>query len=47
VSNVLGHIEEPLNYPQLTELLHFCQVFVTTAAHLLKTAPQICKAASF
>ena len=26
-SNVLGHIEEPLNYPQLTELLHFCQVF--------------------
>lgn len=27
VSNVLGHIEEPLNYPQLTELLHFCQVY--------------------
>lgn len=26
--NVLGCIEEPLNYPQLTELLHFCQVFV-------------------
>ncbi len=26
-SNILGHIEEPLNYPQLTELLHFCQVF--------------------
>ncbi|OEG74581.1 sigma-54-dependent Fis family transcriptional regulator [Shewanella colwelliana] len=27
-SNILGHIEEPLNYPQLTELLHFCQVYV-------------------
>ena len=27
-SNILGHIEEPLNYPQLTELLHFCQVFI-------------------
>ena len=27
VSNILGCIEEPLNYPQLTELLHFCQVF--------------------
>lgn len=27
-SNTLGCIEEPLNYPQLTELLHFCQVFV-------------------
>lgn len=27
VSNVVGHIEEPLNYPQLTELLHFCQVY--------------------
>lgn len=27
VSNVLGQIEEPLNYPQLTELLHFCQVY--------------------
>ncbi|GIU46186.1 sigma-54 dependent transcriptional regulator [Shewanella algidipiscicola] len=27
-SNILGCIEEPLNYPQLTELLHFCQVFV-------------------
>ncbi|WP_394200732.1 sigma-54 dependent transcriptional regulator [Shewanella waksmanii] len=26
-SNILGFIEEPLNYPQLTELLHFCQVF--------------------
>ncbi|SQH77550.1 putative DNA-binding response regulator in two-component system [Shewanella benthica] len=26
-SNILGCIEEPLNYPQLTELLHFCQVF--------------------
>ncbi|MGS0682922.1 sigma-54 dependent transcriptional regulator [Shewanella sp. 125m-7] len=26
-SNVLGSIEEPLNYPQLTELLHFCQVY--------------------
>ncbi|MBE7213867.1 sigma-54-dependent Fis family transcriptional regulator [Shewanella benthica] len=26
-SNILGSIEEPLNYPQLTELLHFCQVF--------------------
>lgn len=25
----------------------FCQVFVTKAAHLLKAAPQICKAASF
>ncbi|ASJ97368.1 MULTISPECIES: sigma-54 dependent transcriptional regulator [Shewanella] len=29
-SNILGCIEEPLNYPQLTELLHFCQVFVHT-----------------
>lgn len=27
VSNVLGRIEQPLNYPQLTELLHFCQVY--------------------
>ncbi|WP_372931268.1 sigma-54 dependent transcriptional regulator [Shewanella putrefaciens] len=27
VSNVLGQIEEPLSYPQLTELLHFCQVY--------------------
>lgn len=27
VSNMLGTIEEPINYPQLTELLHFCQVF--------------------
>ncbi len=27
-SNILGCIEEPLNYPQLTELLHFCQVYV-------------------
>ncbi|MCT7941635.1 sigma-54 dependent transcriptional regulator [Shewanella holmiensis] len=26
-SNILGVIEEPFNYPQLTELLHFCQVF--------------------
>ncbi|WP_394128799.1 sigma-54 interaction domain-containing protein [Shewanella maritima] len=26
-SNILGSIEEPLNYGQLTELLHFCQVF--------------------
>ncbi|QIR13983.1 sigma-54 interaction domain-containing protein [Shewanella aestuarii] len=26
-SNILGLIEEPINYPQLTELLHFCQVF--------------------
>ncbi|MGS0725763.1 sigma 54-interacting transcriptional regulator, partial [Shewanella sp. 0m-11] len=26
-SNILGSIEEPLNYPQLTELLHFCQVY--------------------
>ncbi len=26
-SNVLGTIAEPFNYPQLTELLHFCQVF--------------------
>lgn len=26
-SNILGYVEEPLNYPQLTELLHFCQVF--------------------
>ncbi|MCL2913124.1 sigma-54 dependent transcriptional regulator [Shewanella corallii] len=25
--NMLGTIEEPFNYPQLTELLHFCQVF--------------------
>ncbi|MBR9726764.1 sigma-54 dependent transcriptional regulator [Shewanella intestini] len=27
LSNILGVIEEPFNYPQLTELLHFCQVF--------------------
>ncbi|MCU7372955.1 sigma 54-interacting transcriptional regulator [Paucibacter sp. O1-1] len=27
LSNILGQIEEPFNYPQLTELLHFCQVF--------------------
>ncbi|WP_286670336.1 sigma-54 dependent transcriptional regulator [Shewanella mesophila] len=27
-SNILGCIEEPLSYPQLTELLHFSQVFV-------------------
>jgi sigma-54 specific flagellar transcriptional regulator A len=27
LSNLLGTIEEPVNYPQLTELLHFCQVF--------------------
>ena len=27
LSNMLGTIEEPINYPQLTELLHFCQVF--------------------
>ncbi|WP_326490266.1 sigma-54 dependent transcriptional regulator [Shewanella sp. AS1] len=27
-SNLLGCIEEPLSYPQLTELLHFCQVFM-------------------
>ncbi|MFB2679576.1 sigma-54 dependent transcriptional regulator [Shewanella mangrovisoli] len=26
-ANILGQIEEPLNYPQLTELLHFCQVY--------------------
>lgn len=26
-SNLLGKIEEPLSYSQLTELLHFCQVF--------------------
>ncbi|WP_076540217.1 sigma-54 dependent transcriptional regulator [Shewanella sp. UCD-KL21] len=26
-SNVLGTIDEPINYPQLTELLHFCQVY--------------------
>ncbi|MGI2853473.1 sigma-54 dependent transcriptional regulator [Shewanella algae] len=26
-SNLLGKIEEPFNYAQLTELLHFCQVF--------------------
>ncbi|MCL1096469.1 sigma-54 dependent transcriptional regulator [Shewanella gelidii] len=26
-TNLLGTIEQPLNYPQLTELLHFCQVF--------------------
>ncbi|ARD23220.1 MULTISPECIES: sigma-54 dependent transcriptional regulator [Shewanella] len=25
--NVLGTIEEPINYPQLTELLHFCQIY--------------------
>lgn len=29
-SNVLGCIDEPLYYPQLTELLHFCQVFGQT-----------------
>ncbi|MGL4834360.1 MAG: sigma 54-interacting transcriptional regulator, partial [Shewanella sp.] len=27
LANVLGQIEEPLSYPQLTELLHFCQVY--------------------
>ncbi|WP_350431330.1 sigma-54 dependent transcriptional regulator [Shewanella sp. H8] len=27
LSSLLGTIEEPINYPQLTELLHFCQVF--------------------
>ncbi|WOT06246.1 sigma-54 dependent transcriptional regulator [Shewanella youngdeokensis] len=27
MSNILGCVEEPLNYPQLTEMLHFCQVF--------------------
>ncbi|NKF50216.1 sigma-54-dependent Fis family transcriptional regulator [Shewanella sp. WXL01] len=27
LSNILGIVEEPLSYPQLTELLHFCQVF--------------------
>ncbi|MCE9686690.1 sigma-54-dependent Fis family transcriptional regulator [Shewanella sp. AS16] len=27
LSNILGVIDEPLNYPQLTELLHFCQVY--------------------
>lgn len=26
-SNLLGRIDEPLSYSQLTELLHFCQVF--------------------
>jgi sigma-54 dependent transcriptional regulator, flagellar regulatory protein len=26
-ANVLGNIDEPFNYPQLTELLHFCQVY--------------------
>ena len=26
-SNIVGIINEPLSYPQLTELLHFCQVF--------------------
>ncbi|MCH1920588.1 sigma-54 dependent transcriptional regulator [Shewanella sp. A3A] len=26
-SNILGAIESPLNYHQLTELLHYCQVF--------------------
>ncbi|UJF21306.1 sigma-54 dependent transcriptional regulator [Shewanella sp. OMA3-2] len=26
-SSILGVIDEPINYPQLTELLHFCQVF--------------------
>ncbi|WP_309304481.1 sigma-54 dependent transcriptional regulator [Shewanella sp. FJAT-52076] len=26
-ANLIGGIEEPFNYPQLTELLHFCQVF--------------------
>lgn len=26
-ANLIGAIEEPFNYPQLTELLHFCQVF--------------------
>ncbi len=26
-SNIVGEINEPISYPQLTELLHFCQVF--------------------
>ncbi len=26
-ANIVGVISEPLSYPQLTELLHFCQVF--------------------
>lgn len=26
-ANLIGSVEEPFNYPQLTELLHFCQVF--------------------
>lgn len=26
-ANIIGRIDEPFNYPQLTELLHFCQVF--------------------
>ncbi|GIU53336.1 MULTISPECIES: sigma-54 dependent transcriptional regulator [Shewanella] len=26
-ANILGTIDEPVNYPQLTELLHFCQVY--------------------
>ncbi|MBT1443052.1 sigma-54 dependent transcriptional regulator [Shewanella sp. JM162201] len=26
-NNLIGVVEEPFNYPQLTELLHFCQVF--------------------
>jgi len=26
-ASLIGQIEEPFNYPQLTELLHFCQVY--------------------
>ena len=37
-ANVLGHIEEPLNYPQLTELLHFCQVFGQSKRHDVPTS---------
>lgn len=37
ISNVLGEIEEPLNYSQLTELLHFCQVYGQTKRHQIFT----------
>ncbi|BAJ01399.1 sigma-54-dependent Fis family transcriptional regulator [Shewanella violacea] len=37
-SNILGFIEEPLNYPQLTELLHFCQVFGQARRHETPTS---------
>lgn len=27
IGNILGVIQEPVNYPQLTELMHYCQVY--------------------